>query len=397
MTISRTIRGTQLADEYHNVSTTDMEAVLEVARNAGIDGIVAYASDPAAPTAAYVGNALGLVSNPYEAVLTLARKDLFRRFLRDHGFNVPRSEAFGSLDEAREYARTLRLPIFVKPVDSSGSKGVTQLADLDGFETAFSHALGYSRAKKVVVEERICRQGYQVAGDGFIVDGRLAFRCFANEHFDKLCNGLVPIGESFPAIHDPRLLETAHRETQRLLTLLGMKTGALNFDFVFTETGEFFFLELGPRNGGNLIPEVIDYLTGVDLVQYTVDAALGLDCSHLKMEPPQGYYSSYIVHAVRDGMCQDLWMTEKFKSCLVEENIWVKPGDAVRQFKGSNDTLGTAILRFESKAQMLAMMDNMENDLRVAHQPEGPAAAPGWICRCRVSFAGDLNRVCPAP
>jgi biotin carboxylase len=357
--------GHELAHEYHNVSTTDLDAVLEVARNAGIDGIVAYASDPAAPTAAYVGNALGLVSNPYEAVLTLARKDLFRRFLRDHGFHVPRSESFGSLHEAKEYAESLSLPVFVKPVDSSGSKGVTQLQDLNDLETAFSHALKYSRAKKVVVEERICRQGYQVAGDGFIVDGQLAFRCFANEHFDKLCNGLVPIGESFPAIHDSRLLETAHCETQRLLTLLGMKTGALNFDFVFTETGEFFFLELGPRNGGNLIPEVINYVTGVDLVKYTVDAALGLDCSSLKMEPPQGYYSSYIVHALHDGTCRELQMTERFKSHVVDQNIWVKPGDAVRQFTGSNDTLGTAILRFEGQTEMLAMMDNMENDILV--------------------------------
>jgi biotin carboxylase len=357
--------GHELAHEYHNVSTTDLDAVLEVARNAGIDGIVAYASDPAAPTAAYVGNTLGLVSNPQEAVLTLARKDLFRRFLRDHGFHVPRAESFGSVHEAKEYAGTLSLPIFVKPADSSGSKGVTQLQDLDDLETAFSHALKYSRVKRVVVEERICRKGYQVAGDGFIVDGRLAFRCFANEHFDKLCNGLVPIGENSPAIHDKRLLETAHRETQRLLTLLGMKTGALNFDFVFTETGEFFFLELGPRNGGNLIPEVINYVTGVDLVKYTVDAALGLDCSSLKMEPPHGYYSSYIVHAVHDGTCRDLWMTERFKSHVVEQNISVNPGDAVRQFKGSNDTLGTAILRFESEREMLAMMDNMENDIFV--------------------------------
>jgi biotin carboxylase len=357
--------GHKLAHEYHNVSTTDMDAVLEVARKACIDGIVAYASDPAAPTAAYVGNALGLPSNPYEAVLTLSRKDLFRRCLRKHGFRVPCSESFDSFHEAKEYAESLRLPVFVKPVDSSGSKGVTQVQGLEDLETAFSHALSYSRAKRVVVEERIGRQGYQVAGDGFIVEGQLAFRCFANEHFDTLCNGLVPIGESFPAIHDPRLLETAHRETQRLLTLLGMKTGALNFDFVFTETGEFFFLELGPRNGGNLIPEVIHYLTGVDLVKYTVDAALGLDCSCLKMEPPKGYYSSYIVHALQDGVCRELWMSERFESRVVEQNIWVKPGDAVHKFRGSNDTLGTAILRFESQEEMLAMMDNMEGDLSV--------------------------------
>ena len=47
-----------------------------------IDGIVAYASDPAAPTAAYVAEKLNLYTNPYESVKTLCNKDEFRSFLK---------------------------------------------------------------------------------------------------------------------------------------------------------------------------------------------------------------------------------------------------------------------------------------------------------------------------
>src|SRR5690606_6170467 len=125
---------------------------------------------------------------------------------------------------------------------SSGSKGVTHLQDMRNFEASFDHALTFSREKKVVVEDRIIKAGYQVAGDGFIVDGKLVFRCWADEHFDKLCNGLVPIGQTFPTSHAESLLDVAHKETQRLLTLLGMKMGALNFDFLFSDDGEFYFL-----------------------------------------------------------------------------------------------------------------------------------------------------------
>ena len=39
--------GHKFADKYYNVSTTDYEAVLEVALKEKVDGIVAYASDPA--------------------------------------------------------------------------------------------------------------------------------------------------------------------------------------------------------------------------------------------------------------------------------------------------------------------------------------------------------------
>ena len=278
---------------------------------------------------------------------------------------MPRSESFDSLSEAKAYAETLRLPVFVKPVDSSGSKGVTQLENLENFGTAYSHALTYSRAKRVVVEERIGRHGYQVAGDGFVVDGQLAFRCFGNEHFDKLCNGLVPIGESFPAI--PRSLASGDSAPRDAAPpdAVGDEDRGAEFRFCFHQGRRVLLPGAGPRNGGNLIPEVTKYATGVDLVKYTVDAALGLDCSGLHMEPPHGYYSSYIVHALREGTCTDLWMSERFRSHVVEQNIWVKPGDAVPRFQGSNGTLGTAILRFESEAEMLAMMDNMENDIHV--------------------------------
>src|SRR5690606_25163917 len=155
------------------------------------------------------------------------------------------------------------------------------------------------------------RGGYQVAGDGFIVDGKLVFRCWADEHFDKLCNGLVPIGQTFPTSHRKELLDIAHAESQRLLTLLGMRMGALNFDFVFSDEGKFYFLELGPRNGGCLIPEVIRYATNVDLIKYTVDAALGMDCTSLEMTQAEGYWSSYMVHALEDGTFKELWLSER--------------------------------------------------------------------------------------
>lgn len=46
------------ADKFYQVSTTDKEAILKVAQDEHVDYIIAYASDPAAPTAAYVAENL---------------------------------------------------------------------------------------------------------------------------------------------------------------------------------------------------------------------------------------------------------------------------------------------------------------------------------------------------
>ena len=56
------------ADKFYCTSTTNREAILKVAEEEKIDGIIAYASDPAAPTAAFVAERLGLPTNPCESV-----------------------------------------------------------------------------------------------------------------------------------------------------------------------------------------------------------------------------------------------------------------------------------------------------------------------------------------
>lgn len=353
------------ADAYYNVSTTDINAVLELARKLRIDGIVAYASDPAAPTQAYVAHEMGLPSNPFESVMILSRKDYFRTFLEKHNFLVPKSESFMTVEDSLSWFNALEKPVIVKPVDSSGSKGVSKVYEVQELFDAFAYALEFSRAKRVVVEEFFARDGYQVAGDGFVVNGKLVFRCWANEHFDKNCNPFVPIGESFPSVMSDYTLGQAELETQRLLDLLGMKHGALNFDFHYNKNGDFSFLELGPRNGGNLIPEVIKYATGVDLVKYTVDSALGFDCSDLKMQEVEGYYSSYMLHATQDGRVKEIWYSDEIKENIVEEHIFVNIGEEVKKFDGSNHTLGTMIMKFHSQEKMLEKMDNMEKYLQV--------------------------------
>ena len=66
--------GRDLADEFYLVSTTDREAVLYIARQRQVDYVMAYASDPAALTAAFVAEALNLPGNSTKSVQILTDK-----------------------------------------------------------------------------------------------------------------------------------------------------------------------------------------------------------------------------------------------------------------------------------------------------------------------------------
>ena len=359
--------GHKYADEYHNVSTTDKEAVLKLAKDLKIDGIVCYASDPAAPTAASVAEKMGLPGQPYKSVEILSNKDLFRKFLTENNFNVPRARGYCSVDEAIKDFSNFKLPVMVKPVDSSGSKGVTKISDIKNLESAIKYALNFSRNKRFIIEEYVEKFGYQIAGDGFSVDGKLVFRCFANEHFNlKAGNPFVPIGESWPYNMPMHIHDKIHNETQRLLDLLGMKTGAYNFDVRIDKDENVILMELGPRNGGNLIAQVIEYATGVDTVKYTIEAAMGKDCSDLKMVEPNGFWSCFMVHSKKAGILKSVEFPDEFKkNNIVEFEMMYNKGDKVDSFNGSNGTLGTMILKYSSMDEMLTKMDNMDDFVKV--------------------------------
>lgn len=362
--------GHALADRSYDVSTTDLEGVLQVAKENHVDGIVAYASDPAAPTQAYIAEKLGLAGNPYDSVRTLTDKDRFRAFLQENGFNAPKAKSFIGTEEASTWCETLTFPIFVKPVDSSGSKGVTRIKSIEQLGAAFDLAKKYSLSGRVILEEEIVRDGPQVAGDGFVVDGKLAFRCWADENFDPDCNGLVPIGESFPCTQPDHRLDHAHAETQRILDLLGIERGALNFDFVFDRDDRLHFLEIGPRNGGCLIPDTIKYATGVDLIAATVESALGADCQEIRMAPAKGFWSSYMIHSLRDGLLKGVWTSPEIEPHIVEQELWKRHGEPVTSFLGANATVGASILRFDTLEQMKATMRSMNKHVHVKVQQE---------------------------
>ena len=221
------------ADRFYSVSTTDRDAVLEVARKEQVNGVLAYASDPAAPTAAYVAEKLGLPGNPYESVEILCNKDKFRKFLRENDFCTPDARGYTEVSDALNDLKNgvFRYPVIAKPVDSSGSKGVGRIDAYAQAEPVLTDAMEHSRGHRIIVEEFVEKFGYQIAGDGLSVDGKLVFRYFANDHFDVRCkNPFVPVAASFPYNMPDNVQAKIHATIQRLLTLLGMRTSTYNFD-----------------------------------------------------------------------------------------------------------------------------------------------------------------------
>ena len=356
--------GKSQADKFYLVSTTDKNAVLEVAQKDGVNGVLAYASDPAAPTAAYIARQLGLAGNPYESVDILCNKDKFRSFLAENGFCTPAAKGYSNIEDAARdlLAGNFRFPVIVKPVDSSGSKGVSRIDKCNEIQKNLKNAMFYSRAKRIIVEEFVEKYGYQIAGDGLSINGKLVFYYFANDHFNPKCiNPFVPVSASFPYNMPYEIHEKICMEIQRLLTALHMNSGTYNFDMRIDKDGNIYLMEVAPRDGGNYIPDVIRYATGVDLVECSVKIAMGEPIEIFKENSDRGYWSYFAIHSLEDGILDEIQINhEVADKHIIESHIICKSGQQVYAFTGANTTLGCLIMKFDSMEEMLDMMDNSE-------------------------------------
>ena len=219
------------ADEYHNISITDKNAVLELAKELKINGIMSFAVDPGVLTAAYVCDKLGLPGNPYTSVQILQNKALFRSFLEKNGFNTPKSRGYNSIEEALSDIESFQWPIIVKPVDSAGSKGVSRIDKTTDLEKAITYALKNSFSHRFIVEEFIEQQGYSSDSDAFSINGELKFISFSDQYFDnKATNPYTPSAYSWPSSMLDRNREFLSSEIQRLLQLLHMNTSIYNIE-----------------------------------------------------------------------------------------------------------------------------------------------------------------------
>ncbi len=373
--------GQYAADRFYLVSTTDMTTVLEIARKEKIDGVLAYASDPAAPTAAYVAEQMGLPGNPYASVNILCNKDLFRCFLEENGFHTPKNMVFGTLEQALKASAAFDWPVIVKPVDSSGSKGVTVLHSQEGLAQAVEFAISVSRQRRIVIEQFIEKKHpYLIGGDIFVVNGQVVLWGLMNCHRDPAVNPLVPVGKSYPLQLEEEDIFRVKVMLSALVAGLGFRNGAMNVELVVDRQNRVWPIDIGPRSGGNMIPDLLGDIFGIDVVELSVLAAMG---EMIRCEPgqPQGCYVTYNLHSSRDGIYEGISFDEKIAPYIYRTCLYKKTGDEVSYFDNASKCLGIVFFHFEDTQTMTRVLNGLPagicirlKDAHLTLQQEGNGA-----------------------
>lgn len=342
------------SDKYVNVSIIDKEAVLKVAREEQIDGIMSFGVDPGVVTASYVQQQMGLPSfGPFESIEILQNKDKFRAFLTANGFNVPWAFSYSTAEDAWKDRTRFEYPLIVKPTDSAGSKGCTRVDDEAHLMSAIEYAFRFTIGGHIIIEEFLEKRGCSSDTDSMSIDGKLCFVSFNAQRFDlNATNPYTPAAYSWPSTYTKEEEDYLTCELQRLITLLRLKTVVYNIETRIGTNGKPYIMEMSPRGGGNRLCEMLRYATGVDLITAITKAIVGENPGNVEQRPYIGHWAEIILHADKNGEFQSIKINPSLPAEVVEKDIWVDQGDMVHSFEGANDAIGTLVLRFDNERDL---------------------------------------------
>jgi biotin carboxylase len=272
--------GFAVADEAVVANTYDVDATIAAAatyhtNRRPIDGVMCMAADVPL-TVAGVAAALGLPGIPMDSARLAADKLAMKQAFRRAGIPIPWFQAIASLEALTRVVADRGLPLVLKPVDGRGARGVLRLTERTDLAWAFGHASAQSRSGAVMIEEYLA--GPQISTEGLLIDGVGTTCGFIDrnyEHLDTFAPYIVENGGEQPSV----LPAPAQRQIASVAMAagraLGIMTGSVKGDMVWTDRGPFV-IEIAARlSGGWMSTDQIPLGTDVDLIGCAIRMALG--------------------------------------------------------------------------------------------------------------------------
>ncbi len=263
--------GEKEADYFYPISIVEKEQILDTCKKIRICGICTISSDLAAITVNYVAQNLSLTSNSLDCTLKSTNKHEMRKCFEENGDPSPRSILVSDASEIEE--QDLIFPLIIKPLDRSGSRGISLVENKEEIVSAIEKAKQEGFEKKALVEEYATGQEYSVECISWKKEHTLLS---VTKKYTTGSPNFIETGHIEPAGVDEETLSKIKDVTFHALNSLGIEYGASHTEVKVSENGLIRIIEIGGRMGGDCIgSSLVELTTGYDFVKAVIDTAVG--------------------------------------------------------------------------------------------------------------------------
>lgn len=274
-----------VADEYWNLSTGDLDAVVAKCREEHVDGVLNFCIDTIQGQYIDICNKLGVPCyGTKEQLDIMTNKRKFKNFCQQHGVDVVPEYTLNDLE-----SNVVKYPVLVKPTDNRGSIGQTLCYNKADVMKAIEVARTSSKDGGFLIERYM--KGLQDMGLAYIViDGNPYLLKISDRFTGRKEDGYdrQHIASILPSRYAHDYVEKVEPNVVTMIKDLGIKFGVA-FLQGFYEDGHVYMYDPGLRFPGSDFDIVLKQATGFDSMSSFVHFALTGDVKSCFGNPVDAY------------------------------------------------------------------------------------------------------------
>lgn len=359
-----------VADRHLQISTLDLQAVEQAAREIGAQAIVSVCLDQPLPILAAVRKSLGLASplTP-EAAHRLTNKDAMKQVLREADVDTARW-VVGDSPETLD-TTGLRFPVVAKPVGGTGSLGVIFAKDPAELAAQLDQSFAMARGGEVLVEEFI--EGLELSIDCIVIGGTVHVLLARERHKTWFSDGReatchATIAPARLAAETEALMKA---QACAIAPAFDIADGPMLIQSILTNDGRLVVLEVAGRIGGGPgANRVVELVTGFDYVGASIDQQLGRPVT-LAMSPDGRVFSANNAYGGAGTFDRLTGMDALLDEGLVEEHyVYRMQGEEISDHLSGRARVTAFVCAAEDHAALKARLAEVFRRLDVL-DPEG--------------------------
>lgn len=259
-----------ICDEPLMMNITDIDGIVSYCKQNNVDGVIAGFLDPCQVPYAKICGELGLpcYGTP-EQFFKFTNKIAFKELCKENGVSV-----IPDYTEEDFHANRIKYPVFVKPVDSRGSRGQTVCNRPEEMGDAIRFAKEQSSNGDILIEQYM-GECEEVQITNFVIDGKVylertvdSYRGDEKKKLQKVVSCSIS-----PSKYTDDYLNNCHESVCRMIRDLGIQNGPI-FMQGFYKEGQFYFFDPGLRFPGVEFERIYKKVWQIDMAELLIQYAL---------------------------------------------------------------------------------------------------------------------------
>ncbi len=341
------------------------EKLVAIAKEEKIDGVIHPCSEVAMNVMGRINDELGLCGISKEIAIKATNKHLMRKAFEKYGAPSPKSILTKDEEDTwATFCNGFDTNAILKPSRNSGSRGIAKVVkgiSKEEFVTLYRRALDESRDHQVLMEQFI--EGPEFSVEVIVWQEEPHVLAVTDKKTTE-APYFVELGHNQPSLFPEEVQQKLKDGAIAGCKALGLTNCAAHCELK-VQNGEAYLMEIGARMGGDFISTELTHLSsGIDMVAATIDVVLGVKPNLNPVEEKQGVAIRYFTP--KPGKVVAIEHTELLDRLDVyDAEIYVKPGDEVKEVKSSLDRSGHVIVTAHSAKEAITAAESLTEQVKI--------------------------------